>query len=145
MHKRAKERMVSSRGGVRKLNAELQDELLKFVSSSPTKRSSTDFPDQERVLLTPFALWQLRIRPHRGRRRSTQVQGKRACQAYSGWRLPRILLRHSQQRTHHHSSSGDFATDISASVTRASICTKRKHRRSLRGGISSTCTRRSSI
>ncbi len=43
MHKRAKERMVLTRGGIRSLSAELQDELLKLVSSSPATRSSTDF------------------------------------------------------------------------------------------------------
>lgn len=32
MHKRAKERMVATRGGIRRLNADLQDELLKYIS-----------------------------------------------------------------------------------------------------------------
>lgn len=39
MHKRAQEHMVATRGGIRKLHPELQDELLKLVQQpgySPT-------------------------------------------------------------------------------------------------------------
>ena len=35
MHKRAKERMVLTRGGIRSLSPELQDELLKWVTLLP--------------------------------------------------------------------------------------------------------------
>lgn len=61
MHKRAKERMVSTRGGIRKLSAELQDELLKYVEDLPLTFSSLTltFAMQERVLPATLVAWQV--------------------------------------------------------------------------------------
>ncbi|OAP60852.1 hypothetical protein AYL99_05854 [Fonsecaea erecta] len=54
MHKRAKERMVLTRGGIRKLNAELQDELLKsefFLPLLLHGRFICEFTDDDNVLV----------------------------------------------------------------------------------------------
>jgi hypothetical protein len=60
MHKRAKERMVLTRGGIRQLGAELQDELLKFVAFGSTICNGLlTWILQERILPASVATWQI--------------------------------------------------------------------------------------
>lgn len=63
MHKRAKERMVLTRGGIRKLSDELQDELLKYVESLMLTHPSLTLTCaiQERVLPASLVTWQVRM------------------------------------------------------------------------------------